>query len=105
MTTILEIERHAPDCLVNPDAVKAMMALEMKKPELFKKYGVTQLGLWYVKSEHFVVYVFEAPSFEAFLQLQDEPEVEHWRMHTTAEFKVAMNGGEVAKLLQKAASK
>lgn len=66
MTTILEIERHSPDCLDDPAALKALMTLESKKPELFKKHGMTQVGLWYVKSEHLTVYMFEAPSYEAF---------------------------------------
>ena len=71
-----------------------------KQPELLKKHGIKPVGLWTVHSEHLVVSVYESPSYEAFLNYQDEPELENWRMHSTAEIKVAMSMEEVAKRIQ-----
>jgi uncharacterized protein with GYD domain len=71
-----------------------------KVPELLAKHGVKMVGSWVVHTEHLVVEVYEAPSYEAMDACSMEPEVMALSTWTTTEHKVAMKLEETWKMMQ-----
>jgi uncharacterized protein with GYD domain len=92
MVTLLLIQKHTPaDCwMSNEKALKAMIDVARKGDEFEAKHGVKMVGFWNVHSEHLVVNVFEAPSFEAWQAFCMEPETMNMYNFGTAEIKIAM---------------
>jgi len=60
------------------------------------------LGGWIVTTEHLAVYAFEAPSFEAFQKLGNEPEVLALSAFETYEIKPAISFEEAVQMIQQA---
>jgi hypothetical protein len=56
--------------------------------------------MWGVPPEHLNVIVYEAPSLDAFLKLQMEPEIMKWVAQNTTEIKIAMTLEESMKFLK-----
>jgi len=102
MVTFLLISRHSPaDCPVHNEKSRKSMAEYMSKvPELLAKHGVKMVGSWVVHTEHLVVEVYEAPSYEAMDACSMEPEVMALSTWTTTEHKVAMKLEETWKMMQ-----
>jgi len=100
MATFIMISRHTPDrcALYNQAAKKALMDWYANKS--WSKHGVKLLGAWNVGSEHQNYIVFEAPSVEALMQAAMEPDSIAWGAFETSEVKIAMDLGEVLKVLQ-----
>jgi len=99
MVTVIIFEKHtAADCAVgNEKARNYQMAVAKKLPELLKKYGIKMVGAWAVHNEHLILYVLDAPNFEAVDRLGMEPEMLAWRCFTTADIKTAIPMEEVNK--------
>lgn len=102
MVTFLMISRHAPaDCPMNNEKVKkTYFALAEKIGELTKKHGVKDVGSWVAMPEHLIVWVFEAPTSEAFQKFLMEPDMMKWIANNTTEIKMAMTLHETMKLLK-----
>lgn len=88
--------------MFNEKARKVELALVDKLEELTKKHGVKMIGCWIVPTEHLIVEVYEAPSFEAFQKLGMEPEIMAWYGFNTTEIKPAINFEEAMKMLKQA---
>ena len=101
MVTFLNISKHtAADCPVNnAETKKVMIEGFSKMEELAKKHGVKIVGTWAVFSEHLVVQVFEAPSYEAFMAFGMEPPILKMTFWTTSEFKVAAGAQEMMQMV------
>jgi len=102
MPAIIMFQRHSVEnCPMNSERMKKM-ALEImdKLPALLKKHGIKNVGMWGVAPEHLNIIVYEAPSLDAFLKLQMEPEIMKWSTQQTTEIKVAMTLEESMKLLK-----
>jgi len=104
MPIFLLISRHSPEnCdMFNEKSRKVTLELMGKMEELLKKHGVKLLGGWIVTTEHLGVYAFEAPSFEAFQKLGNEPEVLATSAFETYEIKPAISFEEAVQMLQQA---
>lgn len=102
MATFIMISRHSPEnCpAFNAKAKKAMMEYMGKEKELMKKYGVKELGGWFVPTEHLTFGVFEAPSLDAFMKFGMEPAVMALSEFETYEIKVAMSMEEATKMMK-----
>jgi hypothetical protein len=102
MVTFLLISRHSPaDCPAHNEKSRKSMAEYMSKvPELLAKHEVKMVGSWVVHTEHLVVEVYEAPSYEAMDACSMEPEVMALSTWTTTEHKVAMTLEETWKMVQ-----
>jgi hypothetical protein len=102
MPAIIMFQRHsAENCPMNNEKMKKM-AIEImgRLPALLAKHGIKNAGMWGVPQEHLNVIVYEAPSLDAFLKLQREPEIMKWVAQQTTEIKVAMTLEESMKLLK-----
>jgi hypothetical protein len=101
MVILLEIARHAAaDCPLNNERVREATIEGMSKSEeLAKKHGIKIVGGWNVHSEHLVVDVFEAPSFEAYEAFLMEPEIMNMNNWYTTEVKVAMTLEDTMKMV------
>lgn len=92
MVISLLISRHAAaDCPANNERWRKVTLDAMSKSEeLAAKHGVTILGAWVVHSEHLVVQVFEAASFEALQAFSAEPVIMNALNYQTTEMKLAV---------------
>jgi hypothetical protein len=104
MPTIIQISKHSPEncTLFNEKARKVSLDILTKLEGLAKKHGVKVIGAWNVPSEHLVIAVYEAPTFEAFQKLSMEPEILAWNAYNTTEIKAAITSEEVMKMLKQA---
>jgi hypothetical protein len=102
MATFLLVWRHAAaDCPAHNEKSRKSMAEYMSKAaELDAKHGVKWVGSWVVHSEHLVVDVGEAPSFEAMQAELMEPEIMSLMNWSTMELKAAMTLEEAWKMVQ-----
>jgi hypothetical protein len=102
MPTIIMFQRHSAENCPMTNEKKKKMALEImdKLPTLLKKHGIKNVGMWGVPPEHLNVIVYEAPSLDAFLKLQMEPEIMKWVAQNTTEIKIAMTLEESMKFLK-----
>jgi hypothetical protein len=100
MATFIMISRHTPDkcAMYNPAAKKALTEWYANKSWI--KHGVKLLGAWNVGTEHQNYIVFEAPSLDALMKAGKEPDFMAMGASETAEVKIAMDLGEVIKMLQ-----
>ena len=107
MVTFLEISRHtAADCPARNEAsMKSVAEYMSKAPELQAKHGVKMVGGWNVHSEHLLVAVYEAPSYEALDAFRMEPEVMAMSYIVTEEIKIAMTLDETWKMMQQRGQK
>ena len=72
-----------------------------KLPALMKKHGIKSVGSWHIEpTEHLFIYVYEAPTLDAFQKFIMEPELMKWIAGQTSEVKVAMTTEEIMKLLK-----
>lgn len=103
MPTFLIISRHSPEScpMYNEKTRKVVENVAGKMEGLLKKHGVKLQG-WNVTSEHLLVLVYEAPSFEAFQKLNMEPEMQAWDSVCTNEAKVAITMEEAMKMVLEA---
>jgi uncharacterized protein with GYD domain len=104
MPTIIQISKHSPeDCaMFNEKARKMTLDILAKLEGLAKKHGVKVIGAWNVPSEHLVIAVYEAPTFEAFQKFTMEPEIIASSAYTTTEIKAAITSEELVKMLKQA---
>jgi hypothetical protein len=86
--------------MFNEASMKTLVEYMSKEAELLAKHGVTLVGSWGVSTEHLVVQVFEAPSFEAFQAYGMEPEVMVMSNWQTQEIKSAMPPEEFGQMMQ-----
>jgi len=102
MVTCLLVWRHtAADCPAhNEKSRKSMAEFMSKAAELDAKHGVKVVGSWVVHSEHLMVQVCEAPSFEAMQAFSMEPESMSLMNWSTMELKAAMTLEETWKMVQ-----
>ena len=102
MVTFLLVSWHTPaDCPTHNETSRKSMAEYMSKAaELDAKHGVKWVGSWVVHSEHLVVDVGEAPSFEAMQAHLMEPEIMSLMNWSTMELKAAMTLEEAWKMVQ-----
>ena len=100
MVTFLAISRHTPaNCaLYNEKSAKIYAEFMSKQKELETKHGVKMVG-WNVPSEHLIVQVFEAPTFEAFQAFSMEPEVMKMSSVDTMEIKAAITLEEAGQMM------
>jgi hypothetical protein len=103
MLTFLTFWKHAAtDCPIHNEKWRGPMAeLDSKQDEIAAKHGVKIVGWWNVHSEHLVVEVFEAPSFEAFQAYLMEPEELNMLNFNTMEIKTAMTYEETMEFMQR----
>jgi hypothetical protein len=101
MVTFLMIARHtAADCPAHNEKSRKSMAEYMSKaPKLLAKHEVKMVGGWSVHTEHLVVEVYEAPSFEAMQAVSMEPESMSMMNWQTIELKAAMTHEETAQMM------
>jgi hypothetical protein len=104
MPTFLEIARHSPEnCpMINEKARKVFLEAGNKLEGLLKKHGVKLVGAWNVHPEHFQVYVFDAPSFEAFYKCGMEPEIVAMLNFETSQIWVTQSFEDAMKMLKQA---
>jgi hypothetical protein len=97
---IIVLQRHSVEnCPMNNERIKRMASEIMDKlPALTKKHGIKMVGSWVITREHLNISVYEAPSVDAFLKFQREPEILKWLSQHTTEIKVAMTREEAMKL-------
>jgi uncharacterized protein with GYD domain len=93
---------HSENCpMFNEKARKVFMAYISKRDGLLKKHGVKMIGSWTVIGEHLAVWIFEAPSSDAFGKFLMEPELMAWNAFETMEVKMAISSEEVMKMMPK----
>jgi hypothetical protein len=102
MPAIIVLQKHSVEnCPMNNEKMKKMASEIMDKiGALTKKHGIKMVGNWSVAQEHLSIIVYEAPSLDAFLKLQMEPEIMKWVAQHTTEIKIAMTTEEAMKLLK-----
>lgn len=100
MPAIIVLQKHSVEnCPMNNEKIKKMASEIMEKlPALTKKHGIKTVGSWVIAREHLNISVYEAPSVDAFLKFQMEPEIMKWLSQHTTEIKVAMTREEAMKL-------
>jgi hypothetical protein len=98
----LQISKHSPEsCPMHNEIVKKATAdLMTKMDSLTKKHGIKVIGGWSSMPDHLIVVVYDAPSMEAMLKLQMEPEVMTWSGYHITETKPVMTLEESMKLLK-----
>jgi hypothetical protein len=103
MPLFLMISRHAPEnCpICNAQTRKVYMDMFNKMEGTLKKHGVKLIWGGSVYTEHLSVYIFDAPSLEAFQKASMEPEVLAISAYETSEVKLAMGMTEAVKMLCK----
>jgi hypothetical protein len=84
----------------NEKSLKVVSEIASKQDELAAKHGIKIVGGWQVHSEHLVIQVFEAPSFDAFQAYSMEPEMMNVMNLMTTEVKVAMTLEETWQMMQ-----
>jgi hypothetical protein len=102
MPAMIVFQRHSVEnCPMNNEKMRKM-ALELmdKIPAITKKHGIKMAGMWGVAPEHLNIIVYEAPSLDAFLKFQMEPEIMKMIAQNTTEVKIAMTVEESMKLLK-----
>ncbi len=102
MPIIVKISKHSPaNCPLNNDAQKKLNQQVMNQlPVLAKKHNVKVIGSWSVMSEHLLVMVYEAPTFEAFQSFLMEPLIMKWiAAQDSTEYKLAMTSEDSMKML------
>lgn len=102
MPTFLMISRHAPaDCpIFNEKTRKVYVDWFSKMDEMSKKYKIKMLWGGAAISEHLSVFIFEAPSLEAFQKASMAPEALALGKYETAEVKLATGMEEAMKMLK-----
>jgi len=105
MVTVFVFERHtAADCPArNEISGKIFGELGMKGQELCKKHGIKFVGAWILHPEHLIIYQYDAPSMDAYIQLEREPLMVKWRLFTDAKFKMGITMEDAMKTLAAAA--
>ena len=98
----LQISRHAPEsCPMHNEKVKkATLDLMAKMEPLMKKHGIKMVGCWNSMSEHLVVVVYDAPSFEVLLKFSMEPEAMVWSSYQMTETMPVVTLEEAMKMLK-----
>ena len=107
MVILLCISRHTPETcpIYNKDFKKKSLELIEKylanrgidldhaaeeRDKLVKKRGITEVGSWFVPSEHIKFLVLDVPSVEAYRQFEADLQSPLMRASTT-EIKLAVN--------------
>ncbi len=95
----LQTSKHAPEsCPMHNEKVKKATAdLMAKMDEFTKKYGIKIVGGWNSPSDHSIVVVYDAPSFENLLKFSMEPLVMDWSGYHMTETKAVLTMEEAMK--------
>ena len=101
MPLFLSISRHMPEnCPVfNAKTRKVYMNWYSKLEGILKKHGVRLIWGGSVYTEHLSVYVFEAPSLEAFQKATFEPDFDAIHEYETVETKLVASMEDAMKTL------
>jgi hypothetical protein len=102
MPLFLQISKHSSEScpFINEKVKKATMDLMAKWEELSKKYKVKTVGMWASPAEHFMVAVYDAPSWEALFKMSMEPELMKWGPYNTTEMRQVFTAEEVMKMMK-----